>query len=92
MNQIKFQTRLKQPKIKTASQFHINSYTKYENKKLKNNLNILYRLNFLKQQLNQIKNVKTARQHEQVMNITKIRRTQTQKNERRHLALVEPML
>jgi len=77
MNQIKFKTRLKQPKIKTATQFHIDSYTKYENKKLKNNLNILHQLNCFKQQLNQIKNVKTARQHEQVMNSTKIRRTQT---------------
>ena len=65
MNRTKFQTRLKQPKIKTATQFQIDSYTKYENKKFKNNLNILYRLNFLKQKLNQIKKQKTARQHEQ---------------------------
>ena len=79
MNQTKFQTRLKQPKIKTTTIFHIDSYTKYENKKLKNNLNILHRLNCLKQKLNQIKKQKTARYHEQVMNNTEIRRTQTQK-------------
>ena len=55
MNQIELQTRLKQPKIKTTTQFYIDSYTKCENKKLKNNLNILHRLNFFKQHLNQIK-------------------------------------
>jgi len=79
MNRTKFQTRLKQPKIKTATQFHIDSYIKYKNKKLKNNLNILHQLNCLKQQLNQIKKQKIARQHEQVMNNTEIRKTQTQK-------------
>ena len=82
MNRTKFQTRLKQPKIKTATQFHLDSYTKYENKKLKNNLNILHRLNCLKQQLNQIKKQKKTRQHEQVTNNTEIRRTQTQKWEK----------
>jgi len=77
MNRKKFQTRLKQPKIKTATQFYIDSYTKYENKKLKNNLNILHRLNCFKQHVNQIKKQKTARQNEEVKNNTETRRTQT---------------
>jgi len=78
MNQIEIQARLKYPKIKTATQFTIDSYTKIENKVLKNHLNNFYRLKCLEQHLNQIKNVKTARQHEQEMNNMKIR-TQTEK-------------